>query len=172
MKTFPSSKDSVIVEEELQPGPTHPDKSWKPWTLHPAVLGMAALVTALLAGLVGLMLEQYNKQGALAFATGPDRFSDSQVFTFRYLPTIIIVLFGMSWSWIDLDVKRIEPWLQLSQCNGALAQDSMLLRYPVDFLPFVPFRAAKRRYVDHELSHTSADQRAIGSGLLPMLPQS
>ena len=164
MKRFPSFKKSVIVEQVLKPYPTHPLKAWKPWTLHPAVLSMAALFTAVLAGLIGLTLVQNNKQGALAILSGPSGFSESQIFVFRYLPITVIVLFSMSWSWIDLDVKRIEPWLQLSQHDGALAQDSVLLHYPVDFLPFVPYKAARCRYVDEVLFHTISDCRDTGNG--------
>lgn len=50
----------------------------------------------------------------------------------------------MLWSWVDLDVKRLEPWYQLSSSNGASAYESLLLHYPVDFLAVVPFQSAKR----------------------------
>jgi hypothetical protein len=43
-------------------------------------------------------------------------------------------------------VKRITPWLMLSSEEGATAENSLLLDYPYDFIAFVPFKAAKRRY--------------------------
>ena len=148
MKQLASAKVPVVVVEELksqlQDDPVV-RKSWKPWTLHPASLGMAALFTAVLAILVGLMLESNNQRGALAIASGPSGFSNGQVFAFRYLPTVVMVLYSISWSWIDLDVRRMEPWFQLSQSTVVSAHNSLLLHYPVDFLPSVPFKAASRR---------------------------
>ena len=69
-----------------------------------------------------------------------------QEFTYLYLPTIIAVIGSMIWSWIDLDVKRLESFFQLSKPDGALGSDSVLLSYPVDFLAFVPITAARRRH--------------------------
>jgi hypothetical protein len=51
----------------------------------------------------------------------------------------------MAWSWIDLDTKRLEPWFNLSNADGALASDSLLLQYPFEFLAFVPITAARRK---------------------------
>lgn len=49
---------------------------------------------------------------------------------------------------MDLDVKRLEPWFQLSNPKGATAHDSLLLKYPFDFLPFIPLTAFRRKSVD------------------------
>ena len=79
------------------------------------------------------------------FATNGQSLRSGQTFTYLYLPTIISVIGGMTWGWIDLDVKRLEGYFQLSKDGGALGSDSVLLSYPVEFLPLVPPRAAKRR---------------------------
>ena len=60
---------------------------------------------------------------------------------------MVIVLYGIGWAAVDLDVKRLEPYFQLSKPNGALASDSLLLHYPFDFLAFAPIAAAKRKFV-------------------------
>ena len=147
MKILSFSKEPVVTEEELQRLPEDSSRPWKPITLHPAVLSTAALLSGLLAALVGALIWLDETRGALILPSGPNGFSNGQLFLFRYLPTIVVVLYGMAWSWIDLDVKRTEPWFQLSQCgsSGVSASDSLLLHYPVDFLPIVPYKAAKRR---------------------------
>jgi hypothetical protein len=66
-------------------------------------------------------------------------------FLYRFSPTIITVLYGIGWSWVDLDIKRLEPWFQLAQDGGSSARASLLLQYPVNFLLFVPFKAAQCR---------------------------
>ena len=59
----------------------------------------------------------------------------------------MIVLYGIGWAAVDLDVKRLEPYYQLSKPGGASASNSILLHYPFDFLALVPVTAAKRRFV-------------------------
>ena len=66
-------------------------------------------------------------------------------FAYLYLPTIVSVLYGMAWAWIDLDMKRLEPYFQLSRSTGATAEDSLLLSYSLDYLPFVPLKALRHR---------------------------
>ncbi len=48
-------------------------------------------------------------------------------------------------SWVDLDAKRLEPWFQLSKDSGVSAENSLLLQYPFDFLPFIPLTAFRRK---------------------------
>jgi hypothetical protein len=85
--------------------------------------------------------------GGLAFADTLDNLSTSARFIYLYLPTLVFVAYSMVWNWVDLDTKRLEPWLQMSDPNGAPASSSVSLQYPFDFLPFVPVKAARRRYV-------------------------
>ena len=80
------------------------------------------------------------------FAKDGASLDPGQEFTYLYLPTIIAVIGSMIWSWIDLDVKRLESFFQLSKPDGASGSDSVLLSYPVDFLAFVPITAARRRH--------------------------
>jgi hypothetical protein len=52
---------------------------------------------------------------------------------------------------VDLDAKRLEPWFQLSKPEGAVAEDSLLLHYPFEFLAFVPISALRKRCAYSEL---------------------
>jgi Protein of unknown function (DUF3433) len=61
---------------------------------------------------------------------------------------LIAVLYSTWWSWVDLDVKRLEPWYQLVSTKRAKAQCSLLLQYPIEFIAWIPVRAARRKYVD------------------------
>ena len=80
------------------------------------------------------------------FARDGESLGAGQQFTYLYLPTIIAVCGSMIWSWIDLDIKRLESFFQLSKPGGASGSDSVLLSYPVDFLAFVPITATRRRH--------------------------
>jgi hypothetical protein len=72
-------------------------------------------------------------------------------------------------SWVDLDVKRLEPWFQLSVKHGTIAENSILLQYPFDFLPFVPISALRRRSVIiSAILPTLTDILAKDSGVFSM----
>ena len=109
---------------------------------------LAAIIAfcLLLIGLWECLSRLDAKNGGLFLTNEIGKFSPIQSFAYLYLPTIISLLFGMVYAWIDLDVRRLEPFFRLSASNGALAEDSLLLQWPVEFLALVPFKAFKRRY--------------------------
>ena len=84
---------------------------------------------------------------------------------------MVIVLYGIGWAAVDLDVKRLEPYFQLSKPGGASASDSILLHYPFDFLALVPITAAKRRFVIpvrdsmHVLTAQALERFCSGNGI-------
>ncbi|KFY30343.1 hypothetical protein V493_01977 [Pseudogymnoascus sp. VKM F-4281 (FW-2241)] len=124
---------------------------WKPATLRFPVLGSIFTVTILM--IIGLETLAYlsigknnSNGGGLVFAATVDEISTIATASYLYLPTVIAVIYSIVWSWVDLDSKRLEPWFQLSKPEGASAEDSILLQYPFDFVPFVPIRAARRRH--------------------------
>ena len=119
--------------------------SWKPVTLRAPILLIVIFISCGLAGILEYLSRLNDRAGAIGVAGDNGSFTSLQSFTYRYLPTIIAVSYSMFWSLIDLDAKRIEPYFQLSKPEGALAERSLLLHYPIDFFAVVPFRAAKLR---------------------------
>lgn len=156
-RSGPGANPRLNAKDEQPSSPYSPVSSrvfgdsqqyWKPVTVKLPVLGSIFLVTiALIAGLEVLYHRSTGKNGGgLAFAATIDELSTLDMASYLYLPTTLAVVYAMVWAWVDLDVKRLEPWFQLSQSQGAVAEDSLLLSYPFDFLAFVPFAAARRRY--------------------------
>ena len=134
---------------ELPPGSNSvaASKAFLPVILRtPLLIG---LVTACIALLVVLeILSQKNAQdGGIIFAAYGQPLGSGQTFIYLYLPTIISVVGGMTWGWIELDVKRLEGFFQLSENGGTLGSEFVLLSYPMEFLPLVPPRAARRKLV-------------------------
>ena len=111
----------------------------------PLLLTVSAGCIVLLV-LLEVLSRKNARDGGIMFAKNGGSLGPGQEFTYLYLPTIIAVIGSMIWSWIDLDVKRLESFFQLSKPDGALGSDSVLLSYPVDFLAFVPITAARRRH--------------------------
>src|SRR5207244_1515280 len=101
--------------------------------------------TALLIVLIELMIQKSKRDGALWFAEDDEDLSTRQVFVSQYAGTIIAVVYSILIGLIDFDVKRLEPYFQLSKTSGALGKDSLCLKYPVEFLAFVPIAALRRK---------------------------
>ncbi|KAL5608997.1 hypothetical protein FOVSG1_003678 [Fusarium oxysporum f. sp. vasinfectum] len=125
---------------------SHRTKGWKPLSLStPMLLAMIAL-TILLAVAVETLAQRSAAQGGLALSPSLDDMPGYAKFSYLYVPTIIAVLYSMLWSWIDLDVKRMQPWLELSKREGATAENSLFLDYQYEFVALVPFKSAKRKH--------------------------
>jgi hypothetical protein len=88
--------------------------------------------------------QNFMGNGPLVFAPTIDDIPASSSFAYLFFPTVVAVIYGMVWSWVDLDVKRLEPYFQLSKAGGAAAEESILLSYPFDFLALVPIKAGRR----------------------------
>ncbi|KAF5027283.1 hypothetical protein F66182_626 [Fusarium sp. NRRL 66182] len=121
-------------------------KGWKPLSLSTPILFAVIALTLLLAAAVETIARRSAAQGGLALSPTLDDMPGYAKFSYLYVPTIIAVLYSMIWSWIDLDVKRMQPWFELSKRNGATAEDSLFLDYQFEFVALVPFKAAKRKH--------------------------
>jgi hypothetical protein len=121
-------------------------RHWKPLTqkayfLLPTILASGALIAVL-----KVYLDRSDRDSGILSAPKISDLPLRQTFCYLYLPTIISLILSFIWTWIDLDIKRLEPFVQLSRSGGALGRDSVLLHYPFDFVAFVPFAAVRRRY--------------------------
>ncbi|KAK1718589.1 uncharacterized protein CLUP02_07930 [Colletotrichum lupini] len=119
---------------------------WKPLTLGAPALFSFAFASLLLAAIIEILAQQSQNQGGLALSDSADDIPAFANFCYLFLPTIVAVIYSLLYSWIDLDVKRMQPWLEMSKPEGATAERSVFLDYPYDFVAFVPLRAAKRRH--------------------------
>ncbi|WPH03912.1 Hypothetical protein R9X50_00679500 [Acrodontium crateriforme] len=134
-----------LMEEDETGAPDRP-KGWKPLTLRvPFLLSIIGISCALVLIVEWLVVYSKHQHGIL-LAQNINDLPLRSTFGYLYLPTIISVLYSLMWAWIDLDIKRIEPYLQLSRPDGARAEDSLLLHYPFDFLATLPLKTFKRRH--------------------------
>jgi hypothetical protein len=98
-------------------------------------------------GVLEALLRVSAKNGGLVFADSKDGEHPLYIiFCFEYLPTIIAVIHGLLLMCIDNDIKRLEPYYQLSKPEGADAKNSLLLDYPYQFAALVPWRSFRRRH--------------------------
>jgi hypothetical protein len=143
-KSRRSEKNNFLgTQEEVKAQRQH---NWKPISLRLQFLLFVLLVTFSLILILQWLLHTSQTTGGVLFAPSINDLPLSKTFGYLYAPTIIAVVYGLFWSWIDLDIKRIEPFYQLYSPGGALAEDSVLLQYPFDFVALVPFQAARRKH--------------------------
>lgn len=112
----------------------------------PVLIAFAA-ASLLLVILLEVLAQQSQKAGGLSLVKDAESLPSMVTFGYLYLPTIIAVIYSLAWSWVDLDTKRIQPWLNLSNEEGDTAENTLFLDYPYDFFAWVPIKAAKRRCV-------------------------
>ena len=124
-------------------------KSWKPLTHKAYFLVPTILASGALIAILQIYLERNNRDTGILFASRIIDLPLDQKFPYLYLPTIVSLVLSFAWAWLDLDVRRLQPFLELSKERGARGADSLLLHYPFDFVALVPFTAAKRRYDHH-----------------------
>lgn len=121
-------------------------KLWKPPALRAPVLIFTILLCWSLIGVLQYFLVRSQRDKGIIFAAKISNLPLGHTFLYLYFPTILAVIFSIYWAWIDLETKRLEPYYQLSKKDGALGKDSLLLHYPFDFIPWVPFKALKDRH--------------------------
>ncbi|KAK5954052.1 hypothetical protein OHC33_004623 [Knufia fluminis] len=123
--------------------------NWKPFSMRPLWIIMLTIIAFGLAGFQeGLCQMSISRQkqepptALLAFDTVDD-VSTWWFFVWKYLPTMITIGYSVLFSIMDFDIRRLEPYYQLSQPQGARASASLNLDHLTMFQYFVPFNAAR-----------------------------
>lgn len=141
-----SPEQTPILGEQPQVGlGQNRTRLWRPLSLKSSFLTSTATGGLILLGIVGYLHFQDLSNGAVIFAKEGSGFTIGELFLFRYLPTILVVLFGMLISLIDLDVKRLEPWYRLSQPSISTEASPLLCRYDTNFVLNVTAKALRSR---------------------------
>lgn len=112
-------------------------KNWQPASIRPAYLIFNIILTLALILVIELLLRLSQSRNGFKLETR----------WLEWVPTVVGVAFGMIWAYADQNFKRMEPYFRMAQNGGATAYDSVTLKYPYLFAPFVPWVAGKRRYV-------------------------
>jgi len=90
-------------------------KPWKPATLRALILGSFIIISVLLICILEVLAHTAGithksvATGVLVVADSSGNFSSTSLFVYLYLPTLISVCYSMLSSWVDLDVKQLEP---------------------------------------------------------------
>lgn len=131
--------------------------NWKPGTMSTLYLSILLILALGGLGLIEFLIWFAAKQGREANPpTRPFllRFKDIEkevdVATYsvwKYLPTLVAVIYGVLWELTDAQVKRVEPYFQLSRLpRGSLAESSLNVEYLTFWAVLTPLQAIRHKH--------------------------
>ena len=104
--------------------------SWRPASMHWSYISVLVFIALALAGLqeflcqVSMNRAKENPPSGLLTFKRPVELSLLDYFLYKYAPIIVLVSYGVLWQAVDYDIKRLEPYYQLSKRTGATAAES------------------------------------------------
>lgn len=151
--------------------PPDPDMpSWRPMSMHWLYISLLIFIALALAALQEFLCQISIKRakeggGLLAFKQ-PQELSVTEYFTWKYAPVLVFVVYGILWQISDFEVKRLEPFYQLSKKTGATSAESLNMDYLTFMSWLVPLKAL--RYRQYAVIYSSLATLVAGS-LVPVL---
>lgn len=150
------ARKSTIAPPETEVFFPQAQANWKPFSMRWPYISFLVIVSVMLA-----VVQEYlrvQRDGVLYEFTAASKLSTWSYFTFKYLPTIIAVSFGVLWQITDFEVKRLEPYYQLSKPGGALAAESINVDYGTLLIyslvcPFELFCSTQLTTCNNHMSH-------------------
>ncbi|KAG9252917.1 uncharacterized protein F5Z01DRAFT_688976 [Emericellopsis atlantica] len=117
--------------------------SWKPRSLSWPFFAILVLITLLIAGAIRHLAQRSQKHGGLAISASIEDIPKIAEWSQLYAPTVVAVLYGLIWSWFDLDSQRMQPWFELFKANGAGVAFGFFEHYPRNILALTPIKALR-----------------------------
>lgn len=109
--------------------------------------------------------DENHKGGLIGFKSAKE-LTIGEYFIWKYAPVLFLVIYGIFWQMVDYEVKRLEPYYQLSKKNGSTAGESLNMDYLTFMSWLVPLRAL--RHKQYAVIYVSIST-LIASSLVPIL---
>lgn len=160
-----SGKSYFFPDDPEQP-------SWRPFSMGRPWLSMLIFIALALAGLQEFLCQlsltriRDDPEGGLVTFNKPGELSITKFFTWKYAPIMTFVFYGILWQMTDFEVKRLEPYYQLSKKTGATAGESLNMDYLTFMSWLVPLRALHHKQYAVIYSSVST---LVASSLVPVL---
>ncbi|KAF1920791.1 hypothetical protein BDU57DRAFT_553094 [Ampelomyces quisqualis] len=164
------TKKEAVTSYFFPDDPEQP--SWRPLSMGGPWLAMLIIIALALAGVQEFLCQMSIKKvaendadGLITF-TKPGDLTVTKFFTWKYASILTFVLYGILWQMTDFEVKRLEPYYQLSKKTGATAGESLNMDYLTFMSWLVPLRALRHRQYAVIFSSVST---LVASSLVPVL---
>lgn len=123
----------------------YPQPDWKPFSMRWPYLVSMILLSILLAVFTELLFRHSAASGLVTFTRASD-IAGIKYFAIKFLPAIMAVTYGVLWQMTEFEVKRLEPFYQLSKEQGATAAESLNVDYITSVIFLRPLRSLQRRH--------------------------
>ena len=143
----------------------YPQPDWKPFSMRWPYLLFLIVLSLSLGGAQEVLYQVSTYRHLLEFRS-PAEIPGFQYFAYKFAPTLVSVTFGVLWQITDFEVRRLEAFYQLSQDDGALADESINVDYVTNFSFLRPFRAL---YCKHYAVAVSSVTSLLAVSLVPTL---
>ena len=147
--------------------------SWRPFSMGWPWLSFLVVIALVLAVLQEFLCQLSMKrvrddpdEGGLLQFRKTSELSVLEYFTWKYAPILFFVIYGILWQITDFEVKRLEPYYQLSKPTGATAAESLNMDYLTFMSWLVPLRAM--RHKQYAVIYVSM-ATLVASSLVPVL---
>jgi hypothetical protein len=132
--------------------PVDPEQpAWRPLSMRWPWMTLLVLIALALAGLQEFLCQlsmsrakENPPKGILTFKRARD-LTLWEYFAWKYMPTVVLLTYGVMWQVVDFEVKRLEPYYQLSKRTGATARDSLNQDYLTFLSYLVPLKAVRAK---------------------------
>lgn len=124
----------------------YPQANWRPFSMTWPYLSALIIISVGLAAVEEYLLQKSMNEKGLYNFRDIDKVNTWDYFSFKYLPTLCAVSFGVVWQITDFEVKRLEAFYQLSKEGGALAAESINVDYITFFNFLRPIRALRYKH--------------------------
>ncbi|KAK6218244.1 hypothetical protein LQW54_002770 [Pestalotiopsis sp. IQ-011] len=138
-------RQSAFPRADVKKEIFYPQPNWKPLTMRWPYLMSMILLSLALAVTQETLYRQSRAAPLMRFQT-PEEIKPFDYFVLKFLPTIVTVTFGVLWTMVDFEVRRLEAFYQMSKEGGALAAESINVDYLTLFNVMRPLRAIHRKH--------------------------
>ncbi|PHH73949.1 hypothetical protein CDD80_3454 [Ophiocordyceps camponoti-rufipedis] len=145
----------------------YPQPDWRPVSMRLPYLSFLIIISIALA-VASEMLYRFHHTGQhpLVRFTSARRLRKIVYLAMRFAPSLCAVSYAVAWQFLDLDVRRLEAFHQLSRRGGAAAVSSVNVDYMTGYTLLRPLSALRRRHYAVALSSLAAN---LAASLVPTL---
>ena len=156
------AEDAANPSYYFPPDPQMPN--WRPPTMQVWYLLLLMSIAIAFFGIVEHLV-QISGPGLINF-THPDQVNNGLWFVWKYLGEILTVSYGVMFQALDFEVRRFEPYFQMSRPGGAKASEALNMDYLTFWSYLIPFKAVKHRQWAVVCSSLST---ILASAVMPVL---
>ena len=161
--------DLIVDEAAKQSYYFPPDlemPNWRPLPMQPWYLLLLISIAVVFAAVSEYLVQKGKNPPYLIQFQNADEVPLGIWFVWKYLGEMLLVTYGVMHQATDFEVRRLEPYYQMSQPSGSLAEASLNMDYLTFWSYLIPFKALKHKQWAVVCSSVST---ILASAIVPVL---